>query len=117
VLAALAALKEHNASVLLVAKRDRLARDVLVAAMVERLAERTGARVVAADGTAEGDGPEAVLMRRIVDALVHVDTIVATYCCLLLIRSGRISVRPEEPPSSGGVSKGVRPLDQRAGNG
>lgn len=44
-LAALAALKEHNASVLLVAKRDRLACDVLVAAMVERLAERNGARV------------------------------------------------------------------------
>jgi hypothetical protein len=36
--------------------------------MVERLAERDGARVHAADGTAEGDGPEAVLMRRIVDA-------------------------------------------------
>ncbi|MGH9601658.1 MAG: recombinase family protein, partial [Terriglobales bacterium] len=43
-LAALVALKDHDASVLLVAKRDRLARDVLVAAMVERLAERTGAR-------------------------------------------------------------------------
>jgi len=33
--------------VLLVARRDRLARDVVVAAMVERLAERHGARVLA----------------------------------------------------------------------
>lgn len=44
-LAALAAIKKFAAGVLLVAKRDRLARDTLVAAMVERLAERDGARV------------------------------------------------------------------------
>ena len=67
-LAALDALREHGAAVLLVAKRDRLARDVVVAAMVERLAERGGAQVLAADGTGNGDGPEAQLMRNIVSA-------------------------------------------------
>jgi DNA invertase Pin-like site-specific DNA recombinase len=43
---ALDALAEHGAGVFLVAKRDRLARDVVVGALVERLAERVGARVV-----------------------------------------------------------------------
>jgi len=70
-LAALAALKAHGAGVLLVAKRDRLARDSMVAAMVERLAERNGATVRTVDGVTDGDGPEAVLMRRIVDAFAE----------------------------------------------
>lgn len=63
--AALAALAEHGAGVLLVAKRDRLARDVMIAAMVERLAARQGARIDSADGSGNGTGPEAEMMRGI----------------------------------------------------
>lgn len=70
-LAAVAALKEYGAGVLLVAKRDRLARDTMLAAMVERLVEREGATISTADGTGEGGTPEAVLMRRIVDAFAE----------------------------------------------
>jgi DNA invertase Pin-like site-specific DNA recombinase len=70
-LAALDAVEAHGAAVLLVAKRDRLARDVIVGATVERLAERAGARVVSADGAGEGEGPEAMFMRRIVDAFAE----------------------------------------------
>jgi DNA invertase Pin-like site-specific DNA recombinase len=70
-LAAVEALKAHGAGVLLVAKRDRLARDVVLAAMVERLAERHGARILAADGTGNGEGPEAQLMRGIVDVFAQ----------------------------------------------
>lgn len=70
--AALDALTEHQAGVLLVAKRDRLARDVVLCAMVERLAERAGARVLSAAGEGtEGDDPAAMLMRRIVDAFAE----------------------------------------------
>ena len=58
-------------AVLIVARRDRLARDVIVAAMVERLAARTGGKVESADGTGIGDGPEAQLMRHIVDAVAQ----------------------------------------------
>jgi DNA invertase Pin-like site-specific DNA recombinase len=65
--AALEALPEHNAGLLVVAKRDRLARDVVLAAMVERLAERAGARIVAADGTGNAEGPEGMLLRGLVD--------------------------------------------------
>jgi DNA invertase Pin-like site-specific DNA recombinase len=66
----LAALQHlEPASVLVVAKRDRLARDVVIAATIERAAERVGASVVSADGVGVGDGPEAELLRRIVDAV------------------------------------------------
>jgi DNA invertase Pin-like site-specific DNA recombinase len=54
---------------LLIAKRDRIARDVLTAAMVERLVARKGAKIVSAAGEGtESDDPTAILMRRIVDA-------------------------------------------------
>lgn len=67
-LAALEDVKTKGAGVLLVAKRDRLARDVVVAAMVERLAERDGARILSADGASNGAGPEGALMRTLLDA-------------------------------------------------
>jgi len=70
-LAALDSVSENGAGVVLVAKRDRLARDVVVAAMVERLAERAGARVLSANGTGNGEGPEALLMRGIVDVFAQ----------------------------------------------
>ena len=44
-----------------------MARDVVAAAMIERLAERAGARVLTADGVGNGEGAEAGLMRGIVD--------------------------------------------------
>jgi len=68
---ALDALKVHGAGLLLVAKRDRLARDVMIAAMVERLASSNGAEIVAADGAGNGDSPEALLMRRMIDAFAE----------------------------------------------
>ena len=67
-LKAIDALGANGAGVLLVAKRDRLARDVIVSAMVERLAQRASASIISADGTGNGVGPEAALMRAIIDA-------------------------------------------------
>lgn len=66
-MAALDALAEHGAGLLCVAKRDRLARDTMIAAMAERLAERAGARIVSADGVGEGNDPAAALLRGMVD--------------------------------------------------
>jgi DNA invertase Pin-like site-specific DNA recombinase len=57
-----------GAGLLVVAKRDRLARDVAVASAVERAVQRCGGRVVAADGTANGEGDADQFMRRILDA-------------------------------------------------
>lgn len=56
-------------AVLLVAKRDRLARDVVACAVVERMVKKRGGRIVsvAGEGT-DSDDATSVLMRRIVDA-------------------------------------------------
>jgi DNA invertase Pin-like site-specific DNA recombinase len=67
-LGAIESVKATGAGVLVVARRDRLARDVLTAALAERLCERVGARLLAADGTGNGDGPEAALLRTLLDA-------------------------------------------------
>lgn len=56
---------------LVVAKRDRLARNVASAAIIERLAERKGARVLAVDGVNNEDSPEAQLMRTLIDAFAQ----------------------------------------------
>lgn len=65
--AALGDLRAHRAGLLVVARRDRLARDVYVAATIERAAAGAGARVVAADGTANGDTAADAFMRTILD--------------------------------------------------
>ena len=67
-LAALQELEGREAGLVVVAKWDRLARDIMVAAMVERMVERVGAQIVSADGVGVGDGPEAALMRAMVQA-------------------------------------------------
>src|SRR5690606_20526464 len=64
-------LAEKKAGLLLVTRRDRLARDVVKAAMIERLAARHGARVVSAAGEGEGDDPASSLMRRMIDAFAE----------------------------------------------
>lgn len=60
---ALVDLREHQAGVLAVAKRDRLARDVGIAIAIERAVAKQGARVVSVDGTGNGDDPSDELMR------------------------------------------------------
>ncbi|MFA5787693.1 MAG: recombinase family protein [Actinomycetota bacterium] len=66
--AALADLRTLGAGVLVVAKRDRIARDVVLAATIEREVGARGARIasVAGEGT-EGNGPSDQLMRGISD--------------------------------------------------
>src|SRR5688500_10555308 len=68
--ALLAALEALGAGdTLVIAKRDRLGRDVLHVSMIQRLIERKGARVVSAAGEGtEDDGPTSILMRQIIDA-------------------------------------------------
>ncbi|OFW04607.1 MAG: hypothetical protein A3H96_09465 [Acidobacteria bacterium RIFCSPLOWO2_02_FULL_67_36] len=69
-LAALDALGRGD--VLLIAKRDRLGRSVLNVALVERLVERKGARIVSAAGEgSDNDDPTSRLMRQIIDAFAE----------------------------------------------
>ena len=76
-LAALADIGKLGAGVLLVAKRDRLARDPMVSAMAEAAAGRAGARIVSAAGEGtDGDGPADILMRRMVDAFAEYERLI-----------------------------------------
>lgn len=69
--AALAAVRTHGAGILVAAKRDRIARDTVVAAMVERTALAAGAVLRTADGSSDASGPEGGLMRGIVDVFAQ----------------------------------------------
>lgn len=67
---AVAALRRGD--VLIVAKRDRLGRDVIGVAMIERLIVKKGARLVSAAGEGtDTDDPSAVLMRRMIDSFAE----------------------------------------------
>lgn len=75
-LAALADVELLGAGVLVAMKRDRVARDAMAAAMIDRLATKAGARVVTADGVGNGDGPEAMLLRTMLDAFAQYEAAV-----------------------------------------
>jgi DNA invertase Pin-like site-specific DNA recombinase len=67
---AVAALRRGD--VLLVAKRDRLGRDLIAVAMIERLVAKRGARVVSAAGEGtDSNDPAAMLMRRLIDSFAE----------------------------------------------
>lgn len=68
---AIAALRMHRAGLLLIAKRDRLARDVIIAAMAERAVAREGARLFSVDGIGNGEQPADVLMRTMLDGVAQ----------------------------------------------
>ncbi len=68
------ALKEIRAGdVLIVARRDRLARDVLLAGWIEKEVQKRGARIVSAAGEGNGSAndPASKLMRTIIDAFAE----------------------------------------------
>jgi DNA invertase Pin-like site-specific DNA recombinase len=68
-LAALELVRKHKAS-LVAYKRDRIARDVVLAATVERMAQSAKGAVLTVEGD-NGNSPEAALMRVMVDAFAQ----------------------------------------------
>jgi DNA invertase Pin-like site-specific DNA recombinase len=73
--AALNALRRGDA--LIVAKRDRLGRDVIAVAMMERLITRKGARVLSAAGEGtDNDSPASMLQRRMLDAFAEYERLI-----------------------------------------
>jgi len=73
--AAVNALKRGD--VLIVAKRDRLGRDVVAVAMLERLVTRKGARILSAAGEGtEGTDAASLLQRRILDAFSEYERLI-----------------------------------------
>lgn len=64
---AIAALREHKAGLLVAAKRDRIARDAVLAVYIERMVANEGAQLVTADGVTAEDSPEGRLVRGVLD--------------------------------------------------
>jgi len=66
--AALGELRAAGAGHLVVAKRDRLARDIGIACAIERAVLQCGAVITSADGAGNGNTPTDAFMRAILDA-------------------------------------------------
>lgn len=69
--AALASLRTTRAGLLVAAKRDRLARDVELAAALEVRVRRMGAELATADGTSDTRTTDGRLLRRMVDVFAE----------------------------------------------
>jgi DNA invertase Pin-like site-specific DNA recombinase len=62
----------RRGDVLVVAKRDRLARDTFISVLIEREVAKRGARILSAAGEGtETDDPTAMFTRRILDAVAE----------------------------------------------
>ena len=63
--------------ILLISNRDRIGRDPIVNAMIERAVERKKARLVSASGDTRDDrDPASILMRRMVDAFAEYERLI-----------------------------------------
>lgn len=115
-LAALADVESHRASRLVVARRDRLARDVVLAAMVDRLVARTGAVVASAAGEGDGADPASQLMRRMVDAFAEYERalIRSRTRAALAVKAARGERVGQVPYGSRVAADGVRLEDEPA---
>jgi DNA invertase Pin-like site-specific DNA recombinase len=66
-LTAIASLRQQQATLLVAAKRDRLARDIAIAAMIERLVAKENATIRTADGMSDMRGSAGLLQRGVSD--------------------------------------------------
>lgn len=100
-LAALTSLKQHTAGTLLVAKRDRLSRDMMKTAMLEAEVRKAGAKIISAAGEGEGDDPAAALMRRMIDAFAEYER------ALIIARTtAALAVKRRNNERTGSVRRG-----------
>ena len=98
-MAAIAQLTEYKAGLLVVAKRDRLARDPYIAGAIERVVAGAMARVVSADGTGSGVEPVDQFMRTVQDGVAkyELEMIRARTRAALAIKKARGEVTGKPP--------------------
>lgn len=70
-LAAISSTYEHNAGLILILRRDRLGRDTLVSALIDREVERAGATIFSVRDPVNGKDPASVFTRNILDAVAQ----------------------------------------------
>lgn len=63
--------ERERASMFVIAKRDRLARDAMLAELLRRKLADLGVEIHSADGVGNGDTPEAQLLRTILNAIAQ----------------------------------------------
>lgn len=67
----------EKGDILLIAKRDRIGRDPIVNAMIERAVERKKARLISASGDVnDNNDPSSILMKRMVDAFAEYERLI-----------------------------------------
>jgi len=101
--AAIDAAKAKRAAVFLVAKRDRLARDIATSILLERDLEAAGIRLESSDGAGNGSGPEAELLRSMLAAIAQFER--------AMIRSrtkGALSAKAKRGERTGSIPFGQR---------
>lgn len=106
--AAINDLARLGAGLLLIAKRDRLARDVGIAALIERQVDGHGAKVVAADGNGNGDDAHAALVRGMADLIASHERELGRE----RTRSA-LAVKRKKGERTGGIPLGKRLADDR----
>lgn len=92
--------------VLIIAKRDRLARNVMMASTIEHIVKKKGARIVSADGIDSSDDPSAVMFRQILDVFAEYE--------LAMIRMrtrAALRARKKQGKRTGGVPFGFSCTD------
>lgn len=88
---ALATLHEQGAGILVAAKRDRLARDVMVAGFVEMKVRQVGARIVSAAGEGTGDdSPAGRFMGQIINAFAEYERQIVASRTRAALRAKRV---------------------------
>jgi DNA invertase Pin-like site-specific DNA recombinase len=107
-MAALEDLRVHGAGLLVVAKRDRLARDVMKSAMAEARAESLGARIVSTAGEGDGTDPAAKLMRTIIDAFAEYERLIIS-----ARTKAALAVKKTKDERIGGIPYGFSDADGR----
>jgi DNA invertase Pin-like site-specific DNA recombinase len=76
--------------VLLVAKRDRLGRDVMVVALIERLVARKKARIISAAGEGtDSDDPSAFMLRGMIDLFAQYERLIIGHRTKAALRAKR----------------------------
>lgn len=103
---ALTAIEGGRASILLVMRRDRLARDVMIVAMVERLLARQGAVLRSTDGASDIDGPDGFLVKRMQDVIAEYERLT-----IRLRTKGALAVKKRRGERTGDIPYGYT-IDQ-----
>jgi len=73
---ALSSLKKIKAAALVVTKRDRLSRDYIEAGLIDRICSKAKAKVMATDAASNGDSPEEVMQRGMLDLFATYERLV-----------------------------------------